>query len=192
MTAYRKRPRRFPLRIPRGPRTGLVGAYEELRLDVTPPPVRERPANRWISDKTWAAIDKRATLRRQGTLPLCVAHQLGWEIKASLAADCRQRAANAAADIEGHLGAGNLKEAWCTLKGWYRLAEDRPPPACHDTMVKQTAERVELYARVPPMGPPLPYNFPFFAIPDGLPEGVKERASRWGYRYEGRAPEGVA
>jgi hypothetical protein len=38
MTAYRKRSRRFPLRIPRGPRTGLVGAYEELRLDVTPPP----------------------------------------------------------------------------------------------------------------------------------------------------------
>jgi hypothetical protein len=102
--------------------------------------VRERPANRWISDKTWATIDKRATLRRQGTLLLRVARQLGRKIKASLAADCKQRAANAAADIEGHLGAGDLKEAWRTLKGWYGSAEDRPPPACHDTMVKQTAE----------------------------------------------------
>ncbi len=49
------------------------------------------------------------------------------------------------------------------------MAVDRPPPACHDTMVKQTAERVELYARAPPLGPPLPYNFPSFAIPDKLP-----------------------
>jgi hypothetical protein len=137
--------------------------------------VRERPANRWISDKTWAAINKRATLRRQGTLPLRVARQLGREIKASLAADRRQQAANAAADIEGHLGAGDLKEAWHTLKGWYRSAKDQPPPACYNTMVKQTAERVELYARAPPMGPPLPYNFPFFAIPDGLPSDAEVR-----------------
>jgi hypothetical protein len=49
------------------------------------------------------------------------------------------------------------------------LAVDRPPPACHDTMVKQRAERVDLYVRAPPLGPPLPYNFPSFAIPDDLP-----------------------
>ena len=36
-------------------------------------------------------------------------------------------------------------------------------------MVKQMAERVALYARTPPLGPPLPYNFPSFVIPDGLP-----------------------
>ena len=38
IVAYRKRYRCFPLRIPWGPRTRLVGAYEELRLDVAPPP----------------------------------------------------------------------------------------------------------------------------------------------------------
>ena len=90
MTAYRKRYCRFPLRIPRGPRTRLAGAYEELRFDVIPPPARERPANQWILDKTWAAVDKRATLRRQGNLPLRIDRQLGREIKASLAADRRQ------------------------------------------------------------------------------------------------------
>ena len=107
-------------------------------------------------DKTWAAIDKRARLRQQGNLPLHVARQLGREIKASLAADRRQRVVNAATEVESHLGAGAVKEAWRTLKGWYRLAVDRPPPACHDKMVKQTAERVELYVRAPPLGPPLP------------------------------------
>ena len=89
-------------------------------------------------DKTWAAIDKRARLRQQGNLPLHVARQLGREIKASLAADCRQRVVNAATEVKSHLGAGAVKEAWRTLKGWYRSAEDRPPPAGHDTLVKKT------------------------------------------------------
>jgi len=100
---------------------------------------------------------------------------LGREIKSYLAADCKQRAANAATEIESYLGAGNVKEAWRTLKGWYRSAEDRPPPACHDTMVKQTAERVDLYAKAPPLGPPLPNNFPFFAISDDLPSDSEVR-----------------
>ena len=124
---------------------------------------------------TWAAIDKRATLRRQGNLTPRTARQLGREIKSFLAAERKQRAANAATDIEGHLGAGNVKEAWRTLKGWYRSAEDRPPPACHDTMVKQTAERVDLYTKAPPLGPPLPYNFPSFAISDDLPSDAEVR-----------------
>jgi hypothetical protein len=45
MAKYQKRYRRFPLEIPRGPRTELVSKYKELRLGVTPPPMRERPAN---------------------------------------------------------------------------------------------------------------------------------------------------
>ncbi len=79
--------------------------------------MRECPANQWISDKTWVAINKMAMLRRQGDLPLHVAHPLGWEIKASLSVDCKQRAANATTEVEGHLGAGDVKEAWRTLKG---------------------------------------------------------------------------
>ena len=43
MAAYRKRHRCFPLKIPRGPRTERVGAYEELRLDVIPPPCEGAP-----------------------------------------------------------------------------------------------------------------------------------------------------
>ncbi len=79
-----------------------------------------------------------------------------------------------------------MKEAWRTLKGWYRSAEDRPPPACHDTMVRQMAKRVELYARAPPLGPPLPYNFPSFAIVDELPSDAKVRKVVRGLR-NGRA-----
>ncbi len=31
------------------------------------------------------------------------------------------------------------------------------------------AKWVELYVKVPPMGVPLPFNFPYFAVPDGVP-----------------------
>ncbi len=131
--------------------------------------MRERPANRWILDKTWAAIDKRATLRRQGHLTTRVAHQMGRKIKSFLAADRKQRAANDASTVESHLSTSAVKEAWRALKGWYRSVEDQSPPACPEMMVKQTAKRVELYVKVPPMGVPLPFNFPYFAVSDGVP-----------------------
>ncbi len=47
--------------------------------------------------------------------------------------------------------------------------EDQPPPACPETMVKQTAERVELYARAPPMGEAFLFNFPHFKISNDMP-----------------------
>jgi hypothetical protein len=62
-----------------------------------------------------------------------------------------------------------MKEVWHTLKGWYRLVEDWPLPVCPETMVKQMAKHVELYARVPPMGAALPFNFPHFEISDNMP-----------------------
>ena len=175
MKRYRKKYRRFPLKIPRGPRAELVSKYEVLRQDVIPPPVRERPANRWISDKTWAVVDKRATMRRKGHLTTCLARRMGREIKSLLTADRKQRAANAASTVESHLSNGAVKEAWRALKGWYRSAEDRPPPACPETMVRQTAERVELYARAPPMGCALPFRFPHFEISDGMPTDSEVR-----------------
>jgi hypothetical protein len=78
-----------------------------------------------------------------GNLPLTAACWIGHEIKSSLAADCTQCAADAASTVESHLSKGAIKEAWCALKGWYWAAEDRPPPACPETMAKQMAERVE-------------------------------------------------
>ncbi len=109
-------------------------------------------------------------------LPLTASRRIGREIKLSLAADRKQRAANAASTVENHLGNGAVKEAWRTLKGWYWAVKDRPPPACPETMAKQTAERVELYARAPSMGTPLSFNFPVFEIPDEVPTNEEIRA----------------
>jgi hypothetical protein len=94
---------------------------------------------------------------------------MGCKIESLLAVDCKQPATNAASTVKSHLSKGAVKEAWHTLKGWYRLAEDRPPPACPETMVKQMVERVELYVRAPPMGAALPHNFPHFKISNNMP-----------------------
>jgi hypothetical protein len=79
--------------------------------------VRECPANRWISDKTWAAVDKQATMHRKGHLTTIIAHWMGRKIKSLLATDCKQCAAKAASTVESHLGNGAVKEAWHALKG---------------------------------------------------------------------------
>ena len=54
-----------------------------------------------------------------GNLPLAAACKIGREIKSSLAADRKQRAANAASTVESHLSNRAMKEAWRVLKGWY-------------------------------------------------------------------------
>jgi hypothetical protein len=144
--------------------------------------VREFPANQWISEKTWVAVYKQATTHRKGHLTTYYARRMGRKIKTFLAADRKQRATNAASTIESHLSNGAMKEAWRTLKGWYRLAEDQPPPACPETMVRQTAECVELYARAPPMGEALPFNFPHFEISDDMPTDSELRKVVGGLR----------
>jgi hypothetical protein len=79
-----------------------------------------------------------------GNLPLTNARRISRKIKSSLAADRKQCTANAASSVKSHLGNGAVKEAWHALKGWYWAAENRPPPACPETMAKQTAKRMEL------------------------------------------------
>ena len=146
MERYRKRMQQFPNSLPRGPRTQLDAAYEELQQDVGRPPPRERPANKWITDEMWKIVNKRALLRRKGILSQATARSLGREIKARLKVDRLLRATTTATNIEGCLGAGEFVEAWRHLKGWYRAAEDQPPKPCRETLAKQTQERIDLYA----------------------------------------------
>ena len=112
LKAYRRRRQRFPIRLPRvGPRTELETAFEDLQSNCMPPPPRKVKANAWISDATWAIVDRRATLRHMGWLDQAGTRRIGREIKARLKADRSARATKTANDIEGHLGAGELKEA---------------------------------------------------------------------------------
>ena len=66
---YRRRRSRFPIRLQkRGPRTHAEQLFEELKVECGPPPIRERTINSWIQPETWALVDARAALRREGKL----------------------------------------------------------------------------------------------------------------------------
>jgi hypothetical protein len=166
---------RFPISLPRGPCTKLDAEYEKLQRDLVRPPLREHPANSWITATTWQLVDHHAMLRRKGMLTQTAARRLGRQVRAHLAADRLERATNAASKIEGCLAAGDFIEAWHHLKGWYRTAEDRAPKACPETLASQTAERVELYTAVRPPGWSLPINLTPIPVPDDTPTDHKIR-----------------
>ena len=74
------------------------------------------------------------------------------KIKRHLQDDRRHWAAAMGASITGHLEGGDLAEAWRCLNRWYAVTGERPPKPCHETMVTQTAERVEIQTDTPSRG----------------------------------------
>ncbi len=65
---YRRQMQQFPISLPCGPQKQLNAEYEELQWDVVRPPLREHPANSWITAETWKLVNHCAMLRRKGML----------------------------------------------------------------------------------------------------------------------------
>ncbi len=90
------------------------------------------------------------------------AHLIERQITARLKGDHAKQAAVATEIIKGHLTAGEPKEAWRSLKGWYKVATNRAPKVSKMTLAAQTAESVALYERVTSLGAtreaPHPFN----------------------------------
>jgi hypothetical protein len=103
---------KFPMKLPRGPLDKLTTRFEELHLNLVTLLTRAQPCNQWISIPTWALIDKRAALHQQGKLSQQAAHLIRRQITAGLKEDHAKWAVVAAEIIEGHLTAGEPKEAW--------------------------------------------------------------------------------
>ena len=101
MQQYRCNRQHFPITLPRnGPRTELESLFEELQSDCEAPPVRDRPANAWISQSTWSLVDRRASMRKSGALSQQYSRILGRRIRKSLKEDRALRAANVADEVE--------------------------------------------------------------------------------------------
>ncbi len=77
--------------------------------------------------------------------------------------------------IESELTGGNVQEALCHLKGWYRAASEMQAKPCYQTLEHQTLERVDLYARRDLPGNPLPINTTPVEINDDPPSDGKLR-----------------
>jgi hypothetical protein len=79
--------------------------------------------------------------------------------------------------IEAELRGGDVQEAYRHLKGWYRAATEVEARPCFQTMERQMAERVALYARRTSPGEPLPINITPVPLPDGAPTDSEVRAA---------------
>ena len=98
-------------------------------------------------------MDERITVRRKSRAKTEM-RRLGRVIQASLKGERRRRVEEAGAAVEALLGEDppNAKEAWRRMKGWYQAAAKRGPPPARATLERITAERTELYIKVPSPG----------------------------------------
>ena len=176
MKRYRKGIESCPLNLPKyGPLTEGEDAVEVLQSTVVKPTPREFKENQWIRPGTWVLVDQRAGARVAGDLTQTMRRNLNRKIAASLKADRIERARKVGESLMGHILAGDMREAWRSVQGWYKEAGAQQAKKCHDSMEKQTVEREELYARVPPPGGPIPCNVPKTPINDVMPSDAEIR-----------------
>ncbi len=90
-------------------------------------------------------------------------------ISVSLQKDRTNQTAKVGAVVEAELARGNVQEAFCHLKGWYRAATEMQAKPCYHTMERPMLERVDLYARRESAGDPLPINVTPVKISDDAP-----------------------
>jgi hypothetical protein len=64
---------------------------------------------------------------------------------------------------------GNVQEAFCHLKGWYRAASEMQAKLCYHTLERLNLEWVDLYAGRESPGNPLPINVTQVVIIDDVP-----------------------
>jgi hypothetical protein len=131
-------------------------------------PARRKVSN-WILKESWRLIAHRAMLRRTGRLcqvgGCCIHCQIG----ASLCKDREDQTARVGCAVESKLLGGNVQEAFCHLKGWYRAVSEIQAKPCYHTMELQTSEWVNLYTRRASPGNPLPINYGPIKIYDDAP-----------------------
>jgi hypothetical protein len=71
--------------------------------------------------------------------------------------------------------AGESKEAWQSLKCWYKVTTNCTPKVSKMSLATQTAERTALYGRVASKGDPIPIHIEKADIPDHIFSDAKLR-----------------
>ena len=90
---------RWPVRPPVKP-TRADQLFVVLGRAVPKAQLREARRNAWISEETWRLVDKRVSARRYPRYRQAFKRQLVRAVKKSLAADRKQRAEEAGAEVE--------------------------------------------------------------------------------------------
>ena len=174
---YRRARQKFPLSLPPGPKDPNTVLFDALAAKCADPKPTRAPGKKWISKGTWKLIRKRASLLRSGKIRQTAARRMKREVHVALKEDKRRLTAEVGEKIVSELGEGNMQEAFRHLKGWYRMASEAQARPCHQTMKRQTDERVELYAKRDAYGADFPTSGTPFEIDDYPPSEEELRTA---------------
>ena len=130
--------------------------FEELVAVVEEVPKRDRPDHDWIRGGTWALVDQRSSLRKQGALTQAEGRRLARLIKQAFREDRKERARVAGEAIMVALLDGKAREAWGISRAWHKECDPAESKPCYDSLEAQTREREELYKRRAPPGDRIP------------------------------------
>ena len=134
----------------------------------------------------WRLVDKRVSARRDPAQDQAHIRRIGHAINASLREDIKRRKEGVGKEILGEEPPLH-KEAWHHMKGWYRAAVKRAPPAAWFNLERITVERMDLYCHVPPTGNNIPVSVEPFQGEDLVP---MEDEIEWEVRCYALIPEG--
>jgi hypothetical protein len=169
LTTYHQGRQCLPLRLPPKPHDKMTHTFEALKLTCIEANPQSRGGNEWISAETWHLISHRSMLCKTGKLCQTGGQCLWRKIWDALCGDRRARTAQVGSMIDAKLTEGNVQESFRHLKGWYWAASETTTRPCPQTMVKQTAERIDLYRQQDPPGDPLPINIDPIPVDDRMP-----------------------
>ncbi len=178
---YHRCRQRLPLRLSPEPHDKLTRTFEALKLTCQEAKPTKWQGNKWISAETWHLISHRTMLRRTGKLCQTGACRMQRQIWAALRGDREAQTSRVGNLIKAKLiGGGDIQEAFCHLKGWYRAASETTIRPCPQTMARQMAERVDLYARRDSPGESLPINIVLIQLNDDAPSDGEIREAAGG------------
>ena len=123
--------------------------------------------NSWISDRTWRLIDQRTEARRTGNSVW--KRTLARVIRKALRQDRKARAEAAAESACKLLEEGKIREAFGSIKGWYKDAGPRPSKPSVEEINSTRAEYEKLFTDEEPVGDPIPLHVEAADINDDPP-----------------------
>ena len=94
--------------------------FEELAGAVAEVPKRERPEHDWIRGGTWALVDQRATLRKEGNLTQAEGRRLTRRIHKAFNKDRKEQKLQAGHAIVTALQDSNSHKAYGTLRASHK------------------------------------------------------------------------
>ena len=144
--------------------------FVALQRAVLKPKSQYARKKMWILETTWIIFKERVSAIQDPARDQSLILRLVCAIAEIFKGFWRRWAEEAGEEVEKVFGLyPPLREAWHHMKGWYWAAVYHSLPPAWVTLERITAERVDLYMYVPPVGDNIPVSVDPFPVEDSVP-----------------------